>query len=367
MNEVSLAIIAKNAAPTIIRAIHSVRGLVETTILIDTGSTDGTAELAREAGAQVHVIEWPGAFDAALNRAVELVKTPWTFRLDADEWLLPGQEDAFRMAVSRPGPTVYRCLREDYQPDGGISETRHERLWRTDPRLRYIGVIHEHFPRHVITELGGAQLVDLRIGHDGYVERSDAERLRRNIPLLRRELELRPGQWYYEVDLARSLVALKEPEGAKRVNELVQRLLVMQGHDVAPVPSIGELLVTALELIGPNHYRHPTADAIVRLARGWFPEAPGVLWGVAQFELKRRNTRAAWDILTEMEELLVTGKYDRSLGFHQQLVMKSTFRNLGALALELSRIPVAERALKKYLELAPEDREVRETLARLPS
>lgn len=59
------------------------------TIVVDSGSTDDTAEICREAGAQLTVnSDWPG-FGPQKNRALDLATGDWVFSIDADEWVTP--------------------------------------------------------------------------------------------------------------------------------------------------------------------------------------------------------------------------------------------------------------------------------------
>ena len=82
----SVIVITRNEATRLARCLASVRGADEL-IVVDSGSTDGTVELARSLGARVEVTpDWPG-FGAQKNRALALARGEWVLSLDADEWL----------------------------------------------------------------------------------------------------------------------------------------------------------------------------------------------------------------------------------------------------------------------------------------
>lgn len=82
----SVIVITRNEATRLARCLVSVRGADEL-IVVDSGSTDGTVELARSLGARVEVApDWPG-FGAQKNRALALARGEWVLSLDADEWL----------------------------------------------------------------------------------------------------------------------------------------------------------------------------------------------------------------------------------------------------------------------------------------
>lgn len=84
---VSLVIITLNEADGIARAIASAP-FCDDVVVLDTHSTDGTGEIAKNLGARVFVEEWRG-FQAQKQRAVELAKNKWILSLDGDEALSP--------------------------------------------------------------------------------------------------------------------------------------------------------------------------------------------------------------------------------------------------------------------------------------
>ena len=83
---ISLALIAKNEARCLARCLRSVVNTVHEIVVVDTGSTDATAAVARESGAKVFTFAWIDDFSAARNFALERTSTDWILVLDADEW-----------------------------------------------------------------------------------------------------------------------------------------------------------------------------------------------------------------------------------------------------------------------------------------
>lgn len=82
--QLSVIIITFNEAANIEACLKSV-SFADEVVVLDAGSTDGTAELARAMGALVQVTkDWPG-FGAQKNRALEAARHPWVLSLDADE------------------------------------------------------------------------------------------------------------------------------------------------------------------------------------------------------------------------------------------------------------------------------------------
>lgn len=85
MNPISLVVITRNAEDHIARCLKSVPFAADVVVL-DSGSTDRTVEIARSLGARVFVEEWRG-FGPQKRRATELANTDWILNLDADEAL----------------------------------------------------------------------------------------------------------------------------------------------------------------------------------------------------------------------------------------------------------------------------------------
>src|SRR5262245_43104596 len=90
MPGLSLVMIARNEAHCVERCLSSVRPHVDAMFVLDTGSTDGTPEIARRAGARVERFGWCADFSAARNAALQRADADWALVLDADEWLVDG-------------------------------------------------------------------------------------------------------------------------------------------------------------------------------------------------------------------------------------------------------------------------------------
>lgn len=101
----SVAIITKNEQTAIRRCLESVAWADEL-IVLDAGSDDETARIAKECGARVHVTsDWPG-FGPQKNRALDLATGEWVLSLDADEWVTPGLRAAIERAMAAPGGNI---------------------------------------------------------------------------------------------------------------------------------------------------------------------------------------------------------------------------------------------------------------------
>jgi glycosyltransferase involved in cell wall biosynthesis len=96
----SLIVITKNEEAAIARCLRSAN-FADEIVVVDHGSTDKTAEIARAQGARVSVTpDWPG-FGPQKNRALGHATGDWVLSLDADEWIEPALADEIRSAIAR--------------------------------------------------------------------------------------------------------------------------------------------------------------------------------------------------------------------------------------------------------------------------
>ena len=95
--------IVKNEEHFLPNCLASVIGVVDEIVVLDTGSTDRTCEIAISAGARLEHFEWCDDFAAARNAAVSYATGDWVLVLDADEVLVKGAGGAMRAALNHPG------------------------------------------------------------------------------------------------------------------------------------------------------------------------------------------------------------------------------------------------------------------------
>ncbi len=94
--KLSVAIIARDAAATIAATLESVRSIADEIVVVDTGSTDRTRELARKGASKLLDCPWSDDFSAVRNFALEQLSGDWVLWLDASEELEPSSAKAIR-------------------------------------------------------------------------------------------------------------------------------------------------------------------------------------------------------------------------------------------------------------------------------
>ena len=91
MGTVGFALIVRDAAETLGVCLKSIEGLWDQLVVVDTGSTDQTVDIARSFGAEIHYFQWIDDFAAARNFSWDQLKTQWAFWVDGDD-LFVGRE-----------------------------------------------------------------------------------------------------------------------------------------------------------------------------------------------------------------------------------------------------------------------------------
>ena len=191
MYRTALVLIARNEAAAIGRCLAGVRPWVDDMLVLDTGSADDTARLAREAGARVEHFEWTHDFAAARNHALALADADWHIVLDADECLSHGRE--VLAALRRTAPEFVGAIRID-SDFGASGDGACASSWisRVLPRgVRYAGRIHEQ-PIHELP----VRRLTVHAAHEGYRPQALAAKQGRNAALLERALQDTPGDGY---------------------------------------------------------------------------------------------------------------------------------------------------------------------------
>ncbi|MGA2837872.1 MAG: glycosyltransferase [Acidimicrobiales bacterium] len=144
--QLSVCMIVKDEAAQVGAAIDSVRAVADEIVVIDTGSTDGTADIAAAHGATVHHRPWTGSFAVARNEAIDCATRDWILMLDADQRLDEDSATELRRITQVELPTGYLLRQFNYtEPEGRSEFVEHliVRLFPNHAAIRYEGDVHE--------------------------------------------------------------------------------------------------------------------------------------------------------------------------------------------------------------------------------
>lgn len=153
--KINLVMIVRNEERFLRKCLQAAAPLVDGIFITDTGSTDRTAEIAREMGAAVSTFTWVNDFSAARNFALEQSDGDWNLVLDADEYVRSAdRRELERVLASRPGLWFGGIIRYDSYPEEGKVSISTSILPRLLPgSVRYAGRIHEQ-PEGIIPVTG---------------------------------------------------------------------------------------------------------------------------------------------------------------------------------------------------------------------
>ncbi len=285
MTHITLCLIAKNEEELLLDCLKSVEGAVDSIVVVDTGSTDGTAEIAAAAGALVVHHEWRDDFSAARNAALEHARGDWVLLLDADERLAPGAQQVLRAAAEEGGfdcglLPLHDAERLDRTPaelvagDGRRNDPMLVgRLYRRTPDLRWEGIVHEQATTWLRNH-GALRRVEAAIVHYGTVPsvREERDKAARNLRLLEKRCALEPSNPTVRQYLCRELVRAGDEERALEVIDEAWALLERCGD---PRPDS----ITPASLRGFLRLARDDFDTVLdtlERARGWDGEHPNL-------------------------------------------------------------------------------------------
>jgi len=204
----SLCMIVKDEAENLPRCLNSVKGAVDEIIVVDTGSSDDTPQIALKYGARVFRFPWNGDFSAARNFSLEQATGDWILVLDADEELREGDGAKVKALLNAEGVEGY-CFQLvnfyghqsgcDYMTDLGC------RLFRNRPAYRYRRALHEQVIDQIIASKGDAavKVANVQVLHYGYLTPivTRKNKSERNLSIIQRAVQEKPENKFLRYSL----------------------------------------------------------------------------------------------------------------------------------------------------------------------
>ena len=384
---ISLTMIVKNEEGNLPHALGSVRGLFDEIIVVDTGSHDGTVQIAREFGARVVHFPWIDDFAAARNAALAHATGDYAFWLDADDVIEPPERTKLDALLSRirmaqpvaanrplneagtgtrptdgtartPPPIAYvlRCAC-DPAPGGSGGETvvDHIRLFPLLEGVRWTYKVHEQI-LPALRRLGvTVQWTDITIRHTGYTDRAlRAKKLDRDTRILLGELGERPNDPFILFNLGMIAVERKQWQNALGY---LERSLAGSAPSDSITRKLFALIAKVQEMLGD------TEAALRTCAEGLSLEPEDAeLWfrkGVAH-----RHRGECDEAEQRWRRILSLRRPEKFASVDQGIYGHVTRRNLAELARERGDHQEAERLWRAVLAECPADRDALRILTR---
>jgi glycosyltransferase involved in cell wall biosynthesis len=309
----SATLIVRDEGSVLGACLDSLEGVVDEIVVVDTGSRDESVAIARSAGASVHREPWTGDFSQARNSALERAGGEWILYIDADERLRPIDRGAVEQLLVDAEPVAFRVLLHPFEQ---ATPYREYRLWRNDPRIRFSGVIHEKvMPAiHSVAAAESRSIGDcaLALDHVGY-DGDQARKHRRNLPLLRAQLEVEPDNVFNWRHLASVLSALGNDREAERA---LRRAVELTRAD--PEPGLHGCLAYA-DLVRLRHQRGEEVGDLLAEALDRYPQNWLLVWTRARAELDAGRYETALEWLDRLTSVDVARLPDEGVAYDRRL------------------------------------------------
>jgi len=199
--------IVKDEADRLPQCLASVKEVVDQVVVVDTGSSDRTVEIAESYGAQVHHFEWCDDFAAARNESLRHAVGDWVLWMDADEQLEPNQVPRLVECLTAiEEPVCYRVTIRSPQRGGVHHDSDAHRLFTNHFGIRFEGRIHEQVAPSARRIGAVEKAANFHLLHHGYAldPENMSLKVQRNRELLKRCLADEPDNAYYHFTLAQN-------------------------------------------------------------------------------------------------------------------------------------------------------------------
>ncbi|MBI1938133.1 MAG: glycosyltransferase family 2 protein [Ignavibacteriales bacterium] len=192
MPAITLSMIVKNEEKYLRDCLESVKDVVDEIVIVDTGSTDSTIEIAQVYNAKIFHFDWINDFSAARNFALEQSTGDWILYLDADERLVKSSHDELKKIISGDQKLGYYCVVNNIDTyTGRTNVMRNTRLFRNQPEIKFTGKVHEQIVPSLIENKYKLINCSIVIDHVGYNIPTDGKKKKaeRNLAILLNQFE----------------------------------------------------------------------------------------------------------------------------------------------------------------------------------
>lgn len=288
---ISQCMIVKNEESNIERALSWGKGIVAEQVVVDTGSTDRTVEIAIQMGARVYKYQWTDDFSAAKNFAISKSRYEWVVFLDADEYLAPGDSGKLQYFIEVLHNTEAESLLTSWvnlDNEGNVMNVgTQSRIFKR--HLFYEGRIHEHL---VSTRNNPLQIADITeevtIYHTGYGVQEENRKSGRNLKLILLELEEKPDSYEMWGYLGQEYMAKDDWSAAEEALRKAISLIPAEGKGVYDI-TLSVTCLRLLDVLIRQEAKEADLMEVYQHAIEWWPEEADYDYLMARYFFIRRN------------------------------------------------------------------------------
>ncbi|MGC9034258.1 MAG: glycosyltransferase [Verrucomicrobiia bacterium] len=355
IDRLTVCIIAKNEEKNIEGCLKSILPIASQIIVVDTGSQDSTADIARMLGAEVYNFAWVDDFSAARNFALGKARCGWVLTLDADEQISSEEHEKLIAHLQNRAVIAYRLplVNVGREIEGACYVPR---LFRNLPGIFYKGRIHEQiFPTIIpFGKRWGLKICvgSVRIQHYGYKPELTKAKVSRNLRLLTMAINEQPQDSNILMNLALELCRSgKVDEGIEYYRKAFEALSKMSGDSITP-----EMRETLLTQYGTFLFSKQRYDDVVRLLTsklatnyGGLNASHHYLLGYAFYKLKKIEQAA-----TELKSCI--SKLDKPTYSHalSEIYKGEPHYLLAVCYAVLNKVKEADKEFNRALQHDPE-------------
>lgn len=195
----SACMIVKNEEKFLAQCLKSIKDTVDEIIIVDTGSTDRTVEIAQSFGAKIYHHPWRNSFSEARNHSLSYATCDWILQLDADEALEQADIPLLHKLIQTDSyNAIYVAIYSELP--GGQSKHYYSRIFRRG-KAHFDGIVHNQ-----LILKGNAMPSEIRLYHYGYNLSTEEmkNKYKRTGDLLRKQLAEDPNNIFALANLVRN-------------------------------------------------------------------------------------------------------------------------------------------------------------------
>lgn len=365
---VSLCMIVKNEAENLADCLKSVGDFADEIIVVDTGSTDRTVEIAESLGARVEHFAWIDDFAAARNESIRYATGGWIFWMDADDRLSPPDVNRLKQAVVSGEADVYACGVVGNTADNERIRTtaHHFRLFRNGLGLKFVYPLHEDLALRQAHRPVTIAYTNIHIEHTGYdIDPAQFKaKARRNLGIIEQYLAREPDNLRWQHHLGLTLLILGEH---RRALTALQTVINGGGAGLNPIELYYAYLNLAVAYVKFNQLQQAEATFLAALEK--YPQRQHLLIAAGVFYIDSDRPANALSCFERAEaiptetmavqgQIWQTGTLEEYLGLtHLLLAQPQPARRFYAQMEKVTGQPVRRSVLAQTIDSAWQARE----------
>ncbi len=370
----SLCMIVKNEEASLPNCLNSVKELVDEIIVLDTGSTDRTPEIARKFGGKIYNYQWCDDFSAARNDSLKYAQGDWVLILDADEELAPEIVPQIKKAILEPQYLVINLLRQDI----GLEQSPYSlvsRLFRPHPTINFSRPYYAMLDDSIVQLLQKepqwqvGYLPDVAILHHGYQKERLAlkDKLQEARSAMEKYLAKHPNDSYGWIKLGTLYV---QTDNTNQGIELLKKSLNISGINEFILYELHYYLGMAYETLqqlnlAKYHYQLATQITLLpKLKLAAYNNLGNILKATCKLQAAKSTYETALQIDPDFAvgyynlgmTLKALGEMENAIAAYLQAIdlnpnYAEAYQNLGVVLLKIGNVPESLSAFQRAIAL----------------